>query len=55
MPEKDDGVPTTTAVVFSVSSSHPISKRTRSAKADNHLGGSAFGDGSFRTISIDGG
>ncbi|XP_020700999.1 exocyst complex component SEC8 isoform X1 [Dendrobium catenatum] len=55
MPEKDDEVPTTTAVSFSVSSSHPISKRTRSIKADNHLSGSAFGDGSFRTISIDGG
>lgn len=55
MPEKDDEVPTTTVVAFSVSSSHPISKRTRSIKADNHLGGSSFGDGSFRTISIDGG
>lgn len=55
MPEKDDEMPTTTAVAFSVSSSHPVSKRTRSIKADNHLGGSSFGDGSFRTISIDGG
>lgn len=55
VPEKDDGVPTTSAVAFSVSSSHPISKRTRSTKADNLLGSSAFGDGSFKTISIDGG
>ncbi|PKA56682.1 putative exocyst complex component 4 [Apostasia shenzhenica] len=55
MPEKDDDVPTTTTITFSVSSSQPISRRTRSIKEDNVLGGSSFGDGSFRTSSIDGG
>lgn len=54
MPEKEDEMPTTTAVAFSVSSSQPTSKRTRSIKADNHLGGPVFGDGSFRTTSVDG-
>ncbi|XP_020575314.1 exocyst complex component SEC8 [Phalaenopsis equestris] len=55
MPDKDDEVPSTTAVAFSVSNSHPISKRTRSIKADYPLSGSGFVDGSFRSISIDGG
>ncbi|KAG0452197.1 hypothetical protein HPP92_025837 [Vanilla planifolia] len=55
MPEKDDEVTTSTTGAFSASSSHPISRRTRSAKFDNHLGGQVFGDGSFRSASIDGG
>lgn len=53
MSDKDDEMPTTTVFAFSTSSSHPISKRTRSTKADNNLGGPVFGDGSFRTTSID--
>ncbi|KAK8955499.1 putative exocyst complex component 4 [Platanthera guangdongensis] len=54
MPDKDDEMPTTTVSALSASSSQPVSKRTRSIKADNHLGGLVFGDGSFRTLSIDG-
>ncbi|BBG97787.1 subunit of exocyst complex 8 [Prunus dulcis] len=50
--EMDDEVPTTTAVVFSMSNSQSLSRRTR-LKGDNQFG--IHGDGSYRTGSIDGG
>ncbi|KAL6131231.1 hypothetical protein ACLB2K_069607 [Fragaria x ananassa] len=49
--EREDEVPTTTAVVFSNSQS--LSRRTRQLKGDNQFG--IHGDGSFRAGSIDGG
>ncbi|KAG1331762.1 exocyst complex component SEC8 [Cocos nucifera] len=52
IPERDDEIPTTTAIGLSVSSSQPLSRRTRSLKGDNHIGGA---DGSFRPGSVDGG
>lgn len=51
IPEKDDEIPTTTAIRFSANSSQPLSRRTRSLKGDNHVGGP---DGSYRPGSIDG-
>ncbi|XP_073117058.1 exocyst complex component SEC8 [Elaeis guineensis] len=51
IPERDDEIPTTTAIGLSVSSSQPLSRRTRSLKGDNHIGGP---DGSFRPGSVDG-
>ncbi|GMY09274.1 exocyst complex component sec8, partial [Fagus crenata] len=46
--ERDDEVPTTTAVAFSVNNSQPLSRRTRLLKGDNL-------DGSIRPGSADGG
>ncbi|KAM6584398.1 hypothetical protein CsatB_011400 [Cannabis sativa] len=51
--EKDDDVPTTTAVAFSMNNSQSLSRRTRLLKGDNHV--NAHGDGSYRAASIDGG
>lgn len=50
--EREDEVPTTTAVVFSMSSSQSLSRRTRLLKADNQFG--IHGDGSYRAGSVDG-
>lgn len=55
MSERDDEVPTTSAVAFSMNNSQPLSRRTRLLKGDNHSGGYGLGDGSYRTASIDGG
>ncbi|KAF3434014.1 hypothetical protein FNV43_RR25117 [Rhamnella rubrinervis] len=51
--EKDDEVPTTTAIALSMNCSQPLSRRTRLLKGDNQFG--VHGDGSFRPSSIDGG
>ncbi|XP_057979203.1 exocyst complex component SEC8 [Malania oleifera] len=53
--ERDDEVPTTTAIPFSVNSSQPLSRRTRSMKGDNQLATYGLGDGSYRPSSVDGG
>lgn len=53
--ERDDEVPTTTPVGFSMNSSQPLSRRTRLLKGDNQSGVYGFGDGSYRPSSIDGG
>ncbi|KAH7857653.1 hypothetical protein Vadar_015032 [Vaccinium darrowii] len=50
--ERDDEVPTTTAVAFSINNSQPFSRRTRLLKVDNQIG--AYGDGSYRPSSVDG-
>ncbi|RVW97664.1 Exocyst complex component SEC8 [Vitis vinifera] len=52
--ERDDEVPTTTAVAFSMNSSQPLSRRTRLLKGDNQFGVLGLGDG-YRPGSIDGG
>ncbi|XP_050203746.1 exocyst complex component SEC8 isoform X2 [Mercurialis annua] len=51
MDERDDELPTTTAVAFTMSTSQSLSRRTRLMKGDNH----GFADGSYRTGSVDGG
>lgn len=51
--EKDDEVPTTTAVAFSMNNTQSLSRRTRLLKGDSQSG--VHGDGSFRAASIDGG
>ncbi|XP_024025948.1 exocyst complex component SEC8 [Morus notabilis] len=51
--EKDDEVPTTTAVPFSVNNTQSLSRRTRLLKGDSQIG--IHGDGSYRAASIDGG
>ncbi|KAK1310975.1 putative exocyst complex component 4 [Acorus calamus] len=53
--EREDEVPTTTAAAFSINSSQPLSRRTRSPKIDNQFGVQSFGDGFYRPSSIDGG
>ncbi|KAF5467063.1 hypothetical protein F2P56_016928 [Juglans regia] len=53
MYEKDDEVPTTTAVALSVYNSQPLSRRTRLLKGDNQIGFHV--DGSYRSGSVDGG
>ncbi|KAE8709717.1 Exocyst complex component SEC8 [Hibiscus syriacus] len=55
MHEKDDEVPTTTAVAFTTNTSHPVSRRTRSVRGDNIFGSQGLVDGSYRPGSIDGG
>ncbi|XVF83080.1 hypothetical protein PTKIN_Ptkin16aG0103900 [Pterospermum kingtungense] len=55
MHEKDDEVPTTTAVAFTANTSQPVSRRTRSARGDSQLGSLGLVDGSYRPGSIDGG
>ena len=51
MDERDDELPTTTAVAFTMSNSQSLSRRTRLMKGDNH----GFVDGSYRPGSVDGG
>ncbi|KAL4621529.1 hypothetical protein ACB092_06G234900 [Castanea dentata] len=50
--ERDDEVPTTTAVAF-VNNSQPLSRRTRLMKGDSQIG--IHVDGSYRPGSVDGG
>ncbi|KAL6842466.1 hypothetical protein ACP4OV_027701 [Aristida adscensionis] len=50
-----DEVPTSTASGRLVSSMQPLSRRTRSIKGENHIGGPAAADGFPRTNSVDGG
>ncbi|XP_050387688.1 exocyst complex component SEC8 [Argentina anserina] len=49
--EREDEVPTTTAVVFSMSNSQSLSRRTRQLKGDNQFG--IQGDGTYRAGSVD--
>lgn len=51
----DDAVPTTTAASFSINNLQPLSRRTRSYKGDNQLGGYGFVDGPYVPSSVDGG
>lgn len=51
--ERDEEVPTTTAVAFSMNNSQPLSRRTRLLKGDNQFGLLGLGDG-YRPGSIDG-
>ncbi|KAB1219033.1 Exocyst complex component SEC8 [Morella rubra] len=53
MYERDDEVPTTTAVALYVNNSQPLSRRTRLLKGDNQIG--VHADGSYRPGSVDGG
>ncbi|XP_039042022.1 exocyst complex component SEC8-like [Hibiscus syriacus] len=55
MHEKDDEVPTTTAVAFTINTSHPVSRRTRSVRGDSMFGSQGLVDGPYRPGSIDGG
>ncbi|XP_022765454.1 exocyst complex component SEC8-like [Durio zibethinus] len=55
MHEKDDEVPTTTAVAFVSNTSQPVSRRTRSVRGDGQFGSQGLVDGSYRLGSIDGG
>lgn len=55
MHERDDEMPTTTAVAFAASSTQPLSRRTRLLKGENQFGGLGATDGSYRANSIDGG
>lgn len=50
--ERDDEVPTTTAVAFSMHNSQPLSRRTRLLKGENQFGVYGFED---RPGSVDGG
>ncbi|KAL5978662.1 hypothetical protein ACLOJK_029779 [Asimina triloba] len=43
--ERDNEMPTTTAVAFSINNSQPLSRRTRSVKFDNQFGASGSVDG----------
>ena len=49
--EREDEVPTTTAIVFSMSNSQSLSRRTRQFKGDNQFG--IHGDGTYRAGSVD--
>ncbi|KAJ4834639.1 exocyst subunit [Turnera subulata] len=51
MHERDDELPTTTAVAFTMSGSQSLSRRTRQMKGDNN----GLADGSYRPSSVDGG
>ncbi|KAJ9187072.1 hypothetical protein P3X46_002568 [Hevea brasiliensis] len=51
MNERDDELPTTTVVAFTMSNSQSLSRRTRLMKGDNH----GFIEGSYRSGSVDGG
>ncbi|XWS66207.1 hypothetical protein CRYUN_Cryun05aG0180000 [Craigia yunnanensis] len=55
MHEKDDEVPTTTAVAFTANTSQPVSRRTRLGRGDSQFGSQGLVDGSYRPSSIDGG
>ncbi|KDP32586.1 hypothetical protein JCGZ_13136 [Jatropha curcas] len=48
--ERDDELPTTTAVAFTMSNSQSLSRRTRLMKGDNH----GLMDGSYKAGSVDG-
>ncbi|TVU06661.1 hypothetical protein EJB05_49885 [Eragrostis curvula] len=48
-------IPTSTATGRLVNSMQPLSRRTRSIKGDNHIGGHATADGFPKTYSVDGG
>ncbi|KAG9150176.1 hypothetical protein Leryth_009755 [Lithospermum erythrorhizon] len=52
--DSNDPLPTTMALTISMSSSQPLSRRTRSLKGDNHSGPYGFGNGSHRPGSMDG-
>ncbi|KAJ4965278.1 hypothetical protein NE237_017127 [Protea cynaroides] len=52
--QKDEDLPTTTTVAYSVNGSQSLSRRTRLLKGDNHIGASGPGDGSYRPGSVDG-
>lgn len=51
--ERDDEVPTTTAVATSRMSSQPLSRRTRTLKGDSQFGVRGLTNGSYRTASND--
>jgi exocyst complex component 4 len=51
--ERDDEVPTTTAVAASRMSSQPLSRRTRTLKGDSQFGVRGLTNGSYRTASND--
>ncbi|KAJ0244226.1 Exocyst complex component SEC8 [Hirschfeldia incana] len=51
--ERDDDVPTTTAVAASRMSSQPLSRRTRALKGDSQFGVRGLTNGSHRTSSIE--
>ncbi|KAF8098820.1 hypothetical protein N665_0257s0034 [Sinapis alba] len=51
--ERDDEVPTTTAVAASRMSSQPLSRRTRTLKGDSQFGIRGLTNGSHRTASIE--
>ncbi|KAL0855043.1 hypothetical protein Bca101_060195 [Brassica carinata] len=51
--ERDDEVPTTTAVAASRMSSQPLSRRTRTLKGDSQFGARGLTNGSHRTASIE--
>ncbi|CAA7059975.1 unnamed protein product [Microthlaspi erraticum] len=51
--ERDDEVPTTTAIAASRMSSQPLSRRTRTLKGDSQFGARGLTNGSHRTGSID--
>ncbi|KAJ4885884.1 Exocyst complex component SEC8 [Raphanus sativus] len=51
--ERDDDVPTTTAVAASRMSSQPLSRRTRTLKGDGQFGVRGLTNGSHRTSSIE--
>lgn len=51
--EKDDEVPTITAVSLSSNQSQPLSRRTRLLKGDNQFGALGLGDGLYRPGSVD--
>ncbi|KAH0904987.1 LOW QUALITY PROTEIN: hypothetical protein HID58_044490 [Brassica napus] len=51
--ERDDDVPTTTAVAASRMSSQPLSRRTRTLKGDSQFGVRGLTNGSHRTSSIE--
>ncbi|XP_020090162.1 exocyst complex component SEC8 isoform X1 [Ananas comosus] len=53
MLEGDEAL-TTAAIGYSLNSTQPQSRRTRSMKGDNHFGGPASVDGFLRTGSVDG-
>ncbi|KAK4756803.1 hypothetical protein SAY87_006930 [Trapa incisa] len=52
--DKDEEIPTTTAVALS-NSSQPVSRRTRLLKSESHSTSQGLAGGSFRSASIDGG
>ncbi|RID71376.1 hypothetical protein BRARA_C03317 [Brassica rapa] len=51
--ERDDEVPTTTAVAASRMSSQPLSRRTRTLKGDSQFGARGLTNGSHRSASIE--
>ncbi|XP_009135105.2 exocyst complex component SEC8 [Brassica rapa] len=51
--ERDDEVPTTTAVATSQMSSQPLSRRTRTLKGDSQFGARGLTNGSHRSASIE--